>query len=57
LQKWVSTSNAADDGDIVMEDDKNGTVEAELAGLKQIVEQYRGRIDANPWLQSVLTSL
>ncbi len=43
------------DGDVTIEDD--ATVEAQLAELRQLVEQFRPRIEENPWLQHILAAL
>ncbi|KAH8110312.1 DNA mismatch repair protein MSH2 [Phellopilus nigrolimitatus] len=56
LQAWASRcANSGQDGDdIVMEGDE---VEKDIAVLKECVEKYRTRIEGNPWIQSLLTTL
>ncbi|EIW77166.1 DNA mismatch repair protein [Coniophora puteana RWD-64-598 SS2] len=53
LRKFASSSKQ--DGEDVMMDDP--TPEEQLEELKRCVEEFRPRIDANPWVQSLLTSL
>lgn len=45
---------AADGEDVVMTDD---SPQAQLEELKRCVAQFQPRIEANPWLMSVLGSL
>jgi DNA mismatch repair protein MSH2 len=54
LKTWVSRP-AADDEDVVMSDDLSP--EAQLAELKRCISAYQERIENNPWVQSLLTSL
>ncbi|KAJ7484541.1 muts domain V-domain-containing protein [Mycena latifolia] len=53
LSAWA-TQPADESEDIVMTDD---SPEAQLEELKRCVSQFRPRIEANPWLVSVLGSL
>jgi DNA mismatch repair protein MSH2 len=56
LKTWASrTSSAVQDEDIVMSDDLSP--ETQLAELKDCFSTYQGRIDSNPWVQSLLASL
>ncbi|KAJ7098387.1 DNA mismatch repair protein [Mycena epipterygia] len=53
LTAWVAPSTE-DNEDIIMTDD---SPEAQLEELKRCVAQFQPRIEANPWLVSVLGSL
>ncbi|KAH7882344.1 DNA mismatch repair protein [Phlebopus sp. FC_14] len=53
LRKWADTSNA-DGEDVVMED---VSPEAQLEELRRCIEEFRPRIEANSWVQSMITSL
>ncbi|KAF8480131.1 DNA mismatch repair protein [Russula ochroleuca] len=56
LKTWASrTPSAAQDEDVVMSDDLSP--EAQLAELKDCFSTYQGRMDNNPWVQSLLASL
>lgn len=58
LKTWASqtpSASAAHDEDVVMSDDLSP--EAQLAELKNCFSAYQERIDSNPWVQSLLTSL
>lgn len=49
------SSNESDDQDVVMEDDSSSDIH--LENLQRHVHNFRSRIEANPWLQSVIQSL
>ncbi|KAH9968223.1 DNA mismatch repair protein [Russula dissimulans] len=56
LKSWVSgVPSAVDDEDVVMADDL--TPEAQLAELRSCFSAYQQKIQDNPWVQSLLTSL
>jgi DNA mismatch repair protein MSH2 len=56
LKSWVSrVPSAVDDEDVAMSDDL--TPEAQLAELKSCFSAYQQKIQDNPWVQSLLTSL
>ncbi|KAF8508246.1 DNA mismatch repair protein [Hysterangium stoloniferum] len=57
LQNWACRlpSNAEDGDDIVMADDIS--LDAELAELKRCFEEFKPRIESNPWCQAILSSL
>lgn len=56
LKTWASrTRPAADDEDVIMSDDLSP--EAELAELKSCFSAYQKRIEDNPWVQNLLSSL
>jgi DNA mismatch repair protein MSH2 len=55
LKTWAPRTPAAGDEDVVMSDDLSP--EAQLAELKHCLSIYQERIENNPWVQSLLTSL
>lgn len=54
LRTWASRCENEDE-DVIMDDDL--AAEADLAQLRKCVDQYRDRLEENPWIQSLLTSL
>ena len=54
LRTWASRCSV-DGDDIVMEDDES--MEREVEVLKQCVAEYRERMEANPWIQGLVTTL
>ncbi|GBE87515.1 DNA mismatch repair protein msh-2 [Sparassis crispa] len=58
LRTWASHTDRRDGEDVIMADgDDELSSSAQLEELKKCVEQFRPRIEANPWVQSVLASL
>lgn len=57
LAQWAASNEAAQDGEDIMmgSDDLEG--DHELERLKACVGEFLPRIDGNPWLQSVLSTL
>ncbi|KAG6876663.1 hypothetical protein C0993_001408 [Termitomyces sp. T159_Od127] len=56
LRTWSSQPSVNDDEDVVMTDvDQDADVQ--LQDLRKCLEEFRPRIEKNPWLQSVLSSL
>jgi DNA mismatch repair protein MSH2 len=58
LRAWASRipQGAGEDGeDVVMSDDLSS--EDQLSELKRCFEEFKPQIEANPWCQSILTSL
>ena len=55
LRAWTSRSDH-DGEDVVMAND-DLSPEEQLEELKRCVEQFRPRIESNPWAQSLLASL
>lgn len=55
LRSWSAARDGQDGEDITMTDDTSA--EAELEELRNCVEKFRPRIEANPWLAEVLASL
>ncbi len=55
LRAWASRS--ADDGEDVVMGDEHASPEEQLEVLKRCVEQFRPKIESNPWAQSLLASL
>ncbi|KAI1798056.1 DNA mismatch repair protein [Ganoderma leucocontextum] len=55
LRAWVSKTGH--DGEDVVMGDEEASPEEQLEELKRCVEQFRPRIESNPWAQSVLASL
>ena len=55
LRAWASRTGH--DGEDVVMGDEEASPEEELEELKRCVEQFRPRIESNPWAQSVLASL
>jgi DNA mismatch repair protein MSH2 len=55
LKTWATRASVADDEDVVMSDDLSP--ETQLAELKSCFSAYQERIENNPWVQSLLTSL
>ncbi|KAI5118904.1 hypothetical protein M0805_002819 [Coniferiporia weirii] len=58
LHTWASrcAGSSEDDGDDPMNGGNEG-VDTDITILKDCLEKYRGRIDANPWIQSLLSAL
>ncbi|THH09566.1 hypothetical protein EW145_g1915 [Phellinidium pouzarii] len=55
LHLWASRcASSTENGEDIMDDDD---VDKEIAILRDCVESYRDRIDGNPWVQSLLTTL
>ncbi len=55
LAAWASGADVDVDGeDVVMDDIEAVSNEAQLARLRSCVERFGPRIEANPWLRSVL---
>ena len=57
LQTWAANSAQVDGEDIVMADGDVPDAATQLAELKRCFEQFRPKLETNPWVQSVLTSL
>ncbi|KLO12951.1 DNA mismatch repair protein MSH2 [Schizopora paradoxa] len=56
LRSWATqTSQDSEDVDMDMGDDDR--VEEDLTSLRRCVEQYKDRIDSNPWIRTLLTTL
>ncbi|KAI0765364.1 DNA mismatch repair protein [Fomes fomentarius] len=55
LRAWASRSD--DDGEDVVMGDEDASPEEQLEVLKRCVEQFRPKIESNPWAQSLLASL
>lgn len=57
LRTWAARCNTSRDGDddIVMEDE--GNLDRELHELKRCVEEYRIRMDSNPWIKELTATL
>lgn len=56
MRSWaMQTSQDSEDVDMDVGDDDRA--EEELSALRQCVEQYKDRIESNPWIQSLLTTL
>ena len=55
LHAWASKS--AHDGEDVVMDDDDVSPEEQLEELRRCVEQFRPRIESNPWAQSLLAAL
>ncbi|KAH7924717.1 DNA mismatch repair protein [Leucogyrophana mollusca] len=53
LKKWAGSPDN-NDGDVVMED---RSPEAQLEDLRRCVDEFRPRIESNPWVQSMIASL
>ncbi|OBZ78347.1 DNA mismatch repair protein msh-2 [Grifola frondosa] len=56
LRTWASNTSGHDGEDVVMMDD-DASPDAQLEELRRCVEQFRPRIEGNPWVQRVLASL
>lgn len=56
LRAWAATQGGHDGEDVVMGDEE-ASEEAQLEELRLCVEQFRPRIEGNPWVQSVLATL
>lgn len=54
LRTWAARCSA-DGDDVVMDDGANEDREFEV--LKQCVEEYQERMEGNPWIQELITSL
>ncbi|TDL24664.1 DNA mismatch repair protein MSH2 [Rickenella mellea] len=54
LQTWASQC-ASPDEDVIMDEDT--AADKDVTILKKCVEQYHDQIQANPWIQSILTTL
>ncbi|KAF8531333.1 DNA mismatch repair protein MSH2 [Gautieria morchelliformis] len=55
LRTWASQESGMSVDDVIMTDD--GSTESQLVELKRCFEEFRPRIEANPWCQAVLNSL
>ena len=56
LRTWVDRCASSSDGDDIIMEDTSAT-DRELSALQQCLEDYRERIEGNPWIQSLLTTL
>ncbi|KAI0777272.1 DNA mismatch repair protein [Trametes elegans] len=56
LRTWAAAQPGHDGEDVVMGDEE-ADPDAQLEELRRCVEQFRPRIESNPWAQSVLASL
>ncbi|OJT02824.1 DNA mismatch repair protein msh-2 [Trametes pubescens] len=56
LRAWATTQGGHDGEDVVMGDEE-ASEEAQLEELRRCVEQFRPKIEGNPWVQSVLATL
>ena len=54
LQTWIAQASRPEGEDVDMDGD---TAEQELRILKETVEKYKDRIEGNPWIQNLLTTL
>lgn len=54
LRAWTAMCSA-DGDDVVMDDGE--AVDREFDVLRQCVEEYRERIDANPWIRELVATL
>ena len=57
LRTWASRTTAHDGEDVVMADDEDDSPEAQLAELRQCVEQFRPQLEQNLWAQRLLETL
>lgn len=60
LRTWAVRVAQQDDGDVVMGDDdgdENSAPEAQLEELEKCFEEFRHRLDGNPWAQRIVASL
>ena len=55
LRAW--SRDSADDGEDVVMRDEDASPEEQLEELRRCVEQFRPRIESNPWAQSLLAAL
>lgn len=55
LRAWAAKSGQ--DGEDVVMGDEDASPEEQLEELKRCVEQFRPKIESNPWAQSLLASL
>ncbi len=56
LRSWA-TQTSQDDEDVDMDMGDDNKAEEELLALRRCAEQYKDRIESNPWIQSLLTTL
>lgn len=57
LRTWASRQQNQDGEDVVMTDGEEDTPEAQMAELRKCFDEFRPRIEGNPWVQQVLSSL
>jgi DNA mismatch repair protein MSH2 len=58
LRAWASEEGSVTDGeDVIMGDQDQDLSEVQLTSLRKCMEDFKPRIENNPWLQSVLASL
>ncbi|TCD65445.1 MutS-like protein [Steccherinum ochraceum] len=55
LQEWSSSQGS--DGDVNMSDEDEDDSDTQLSELRQCMEKYKSRLEANPWVRHVLQSL
>lgn len=57
LKTWASRQHDQDGGDVVMSEADDDSSESQLRELRQCLEEFRPRIEGNPWVQQMLSSL
>jgi len=57
LRTWASRTSEQDGDDVIMLDADEPSPTAQLEELKRCIEQFRPRIESNPWVQHILTTL
>ena len=57
LREWAErcTASEKDGEDVIMDEDER--VEKEIAALKECIGKHQSRIEANPWVQSIIATL